>query len=190
MRRSDWGGVNTLRIRQISGRPDASDGALKGPAQSKPQAENGGRFRLTRHRVNLALIILALLYAIFAGLHTVFDLDMGWHLATGRYVVQHHVIPRTDVLSYTSTGTEWIYPPFAGVLLYVNIAFLPLGRSYGIETQVLLSLCQRRTSWLRVCVTDRLSDECERLRANRTNYPHLDRILRQAYVESGTWWER
>ncbi|HKN16431.1 MAG TPA: tetratricopeptide repeat protein [Candidatus Sulfotelmatobacter sp.] len=119
MRRVDWAGVNTLRIRQISGRPNASDGTkLKGPAQGKPQVENGGRFRLTRRRVNLALIILALLYAFFAGLHTVFDLDMGWHLATGRYVVQHHVIPHTDVLSYTSAGMEWIYPPFAGVLLY------------------------------------------------------------------------
>ncbi len=43
---------------------------------------------------------------------------MGWHLATGRYVVQHHAIPSTDVLSYTSPGAEWIYPPFAGVLFY------------------------------------------------------------------------
>jgi hypothetical protein len=91
---------------------------LQGTAQSKPEAENGGRFRITRYRVNLALTVLALLYAFFAGLHTVFDLDMGWHLATGRYVVQHHAIPSTDVLSYTSAGAEWIYPPFAGVLLY------------------------------------------------------------------------
>ncbi|MGB9196049.1 MAG: tetratricopeptide repeat protein, partial [Terriglobales bacterium] len=44
---------------------------------------------------------------------------MGWHLATGRWVIQHHQIPRTDVLSFTSGGKEWTYPPFAGVLLFL-----------------------------------------------------------------------
>jgi tetratricopeptide (TPR) repeat protein len=66
----------------------------------------------------MALMVMALVYALVAGLHTVFDLDMGWHLATGRWVVQHHAIPSMDVLSYTSPGAEWLYPPFAGVLLY------------------------------------------------------------------------
>jgi Flp pilus assembly protein TadD len=45
-------------------------------------------------------------------------MDMGWHLATGRWVAQHHAVPSTDVLSYTSPGAEWLYPPFAGWLLY------------------------------------------------------------------------
>jgi len=44
---------------------------------------------------------------------------MGWHLATGRWVVQHREIPRTDVLSFTSAGTEWTYPPFGGVGFYL-----------------------------------------------------------------------
>jgi tetratricopeptide (TPR) repeat protein len=80
-----------------------------------PKAE---RFRLTQRQLSLALMGLALVYAFLSGFHTLYDLDMGWHLATGRYVVQHHAVPRTDVLSYTSPGAEWIYPPFAGVLFY------------------------------------------------------------------------
>jgi len=75
-------------------------------------------FRVTQRQVSLALVGLALVYAFLSGFHTVFDLDMGWHLATGRYVVQHHAVPSTDVLSYTSPGAEWMYPPFAGVLFY------------------------------------------------------------------------
>jgi len=75
-------------------------------------------FRVTRQQATVALMVIALVYAFLAGFHTVFDLDMGWHLATGRYVVQHHVVPSTDVLSYTSPEAQWIYPPFAGVLLY------------------------------------------------------------------------
>jgi hypothetical protein len=44
---------------------------------------------------------------LYASLHPVADYDMGWHLATGRYVVQHHQILRTDVLSFTSAGKPW-----------------------------------------------------------------------------------
>jgi tetratricopeptide (TPR) repeat protein len=40
-------------------------------------------------------------------------------LALGRYLVTHHAVPRTDVLSYTAYGTPWIYPPFGGALLYL-----------------------------------------------------------------------
>jgi tetratricopeptide (TPR) repeat protein len=67
----------------------------------------------------LVLIFLVLLSALCAGLHTVGDSDMGWHLATGRWVIEHHQVPRTDVLSFTSAGTPWMYPPFAGVLFYL-----------------------------------------------------------------------
>ena len=66
----------------------------------------------------LILTVIAVGYAFLAGLHTVSDFDTGWQLATGRYVVQHHAIPSTDVFSYTAAGKEWIYPPFAGVLFY------------------------------------------------------------------------
>jgi tetratricopeptide (TPR) repeat protein len=68
----------------------------------------------------LALIFLVLLLALCAGLHTAGDSDMGWHLATGRWVLDHRQVPRTDVLSFTSAGTPWVYPPFAGVLFYLT----------------------------------------------------------------------
>ncbi len=69
--------------------------------------------------VKWVLLALVLLNALVAGLRTVSDPDMGWHLATGRYVVEHRQIPSVDVLSYTSRGKPWIYPPFAQVLLYL-----------------------------------------------------------------------
>lgn len=70
--------------------------------------------------VRSIFILLVLISALCAGLHTVADYDMGWQLATGRYVVQHHQIPRTDVLSFTSAGKPWAYPPLAGVLFYLT----------------------------------------------------------------------
>src|SRR5689334_8220904 len=65
---------------------------------------------------------LAVVYALFAGLHTVDDFDTGWQIATGRYIVQHKAIPSTDVLSYTVAGAEWIYPWLGQVLLYLVFA--------------------------------------------------------------------
>jgi len=72
-----------------------------------------------RRRLCLAVAILAVVYASLACLRTVGDPDSGWHLATGRYHFQHHAVPSTDVLSYTSPGAPFLYPPFAGAILYV-----------------------------------------------------------------------
>jgi tetratricopeptide (TPR) repeat protein len=69
--------------------------------------------------LRIGLIVLALAYALLAGLHTVTDLDLGWQLATGRYLIQHHQIPRVELFSYTAQGKEWIYPPFSGVIFYL-----------------------------------------------------------------------
>lgn len=69
--------------------------------------------------IKAIFVLLVLVSAFCAGFHTVADYDMGWQLATGRYVVEHHQIPRTDVLSLTSIGKPWTYPPFAGVLFYL-----------------------------------------------------------------------
>src|SRR5271154_2050376 len=69
--------------------------------------------------VRVCLITLALSYALLAGLHTVSDLDLGWQLATGRYLVQHHQIPRVELFSYTARGNEWIYPPFSGTFFFL-----------------------------------------------------------------------
>lgn len=66
-----------------------------------------------------ALIGIALAYALLAGLHTVSETDLGWQMATGRYIVQHHQIPSTALFTYTVPGSTWIYPPFSGVIFYL-----------------------------------------------------------------------
>lgn len=73
--------------------------------------------RLRRY-VGFALLGLVLLYALLAGLRTVTEADTGWQLASGRYIFQHHLLPATDVLSYTARGQAWIYPPFSELILY------------------------------------------------------------------------
>ncbi len=71
-----------------------------------------------QRRLFLILASIALIYAFLAGLRTVSEPDLGWQLATGRWVAQHHAIPSTDVLSYTAAGQPWIYPVGAGLIFY------------------------------------------------------------------------
>src|ERR1017187_4561615 len=78
-----------------------------------------GSSRLNR-RLFLVLAAIALIYAFLAGLRTVSDFDLGWQLATGRWVVQHHHISSTDVFSYTAQGEPWIYPVGSGLVLYAT----------------------------------------------------------------------
>jgi tetratricopeptide (TPR) repeat protein len=61
----------------------------------------------------------ALIYALLAGLHTLQDFDLGWQLATGRWILQHHHLFSTDVFSYTAQGAPWIYPVLSGIVFYV-----------------------------------------------------------------------
>ena len=63
-------------------------------------------------------MVLAVFYALLAGLRTVGEFDLGWQLATGRYVIQQGQIPFGDVFSYTVRGNEWIYPPVSGIVFY------------------------------------------------------------------------
>ena len=64
------------------------------------------------------LAAAALIYAFLAGLRTVKDYDLGWQMATGRWVLQHHHAPPVEALSYIAQG-NWIYPVGAGVIFYL-----------------------------------------------------------------------
>ncbi len=83
-----------------------------------PSTEPGSQNRSLIRRLHLLLCIVALTYALIAGLRTLAEYDLGWQLATGRWIVQRHQIPSTDVLSYTAQGHPWIYPIGSQLLLY------------------------------------------------------------------------
>jgi len=62
----------------------------------------------------------AVIYGFLAGFHTLQDFDLGWQLATGRWVAQHHWVFSTDVFSYTAAGNPWIYPALSGLIFYLT----------------------------------------------------------------------
>jgi tetratricopeptide (TPR) repeat protein len=72
----------------------------------------------TSKRLFYLLGSIAIVYAFVAGFKTINEFDLGWQMATGRWIVQHHQIPSTEVFSYTAAGQPWIYPVGAGLIFY------------------------------------------------------------------------
>src|SRR6185312_15094649 len=70
------------------------------------------------HYFTVLALAAVLVYAFCAGFRTIGDFDFGWQIATGRYVAQHHQIPRSDLFSYSSSGAPWSYPVLAGLVFY------------------------------------------------------------------------
>ncbi|HKS75987.1 MAG TPA: hypothetical protein VJQ82_22435, partial [Terriglobales bacterium] len=68
----------------------------------------------------LALCLIVVVCGFLAGLRTVTDFDLGWQMATGRWIVAHHQIPSTEVFSYTASGQPWIYPVGSALLFYAS----------------------------------------------------------------------
>src|SRR6516164_8161332 len=69
-------------------------------------------------RIAFVLSLVAVGYAFLAGLRTLTVTDLGWQLATARWIVQRHEIPSTDVFSYTAQGQPWVYPVGSGLIFY------------------------------------------------------------------------
>src|SRR5271168_453852 len=66
----------------------------------------------------LIIGLAAVIYGFLAGFRTLSEFDLGWQLATGRWIIEHGAIPSTDVFSYTAEGRPWIYPIGSSLLFY------------------------------------------------------------------------
>jgi hypothetical protein len=63
---------------------------------------------------------LAFLFAIGSGRSLLNDGDTFWHLASGRWIMEHGAIPYTDPFSHTFAGAAWTsHEWLAAVLLYL-----------------------------------------------------------------------
>lgn len=52
------------------------------------------------------------------------DTDTWWHLASGRYIVEHQAIPMTDPFSHTRQGAPWIDHGWLAQLLWYALYYL------------------------------------------------------------------
>lgn len=112
-------------------------------AEKSSPSQPGLRFKPLQY-ASLIVAAIAVAYAFLAGFHTLQDVDLGWQLATGRWVAEHHRIFSTDVFSYTASGQPWLYPALSGVLFY----FVLLLGGYGLLSWMGAIACAGTTALL------------------------------------------
>lgn len=54
------------------------------------------------------LLPLFLLFGLLPGSKLLLtDADLGWHIRTGEWILDHHAVPNTDLFSFTRSGAPW-----------------------------------------------------------------------------------
>ncbi len=73
-------------------------------------------------RENLIFLII-FLTMVFIRPDVIFDdMSLGWHLLTGNYILDHLLIPHTDIISYTRAGQPWLpYEWLSGLIMAIVV---------------------------------------------------------------------
>src|SRR5689334_2213785 len=89
------------------------------PGMSIRTAEHAGRATL---RVSLPLCVGAAVYALLLvlGARLLNDPDVYWHIAVGRWIIEHRAVPHVDMFSATMAGAPWIAKEWLSQLLYAG----------------------------------------------------------------------
>ena len=90
--------------------------AAKAPAAT-PVTLTPRTWRLVELLVLATLAILAL----YAASQDVTGEDLWWHLATGRYILEHGEIPTRDVFSFTYPGAPWFNQEWLAQVLFFDL---------------------------------------------------------------------
>jgi len=85
-------------------------------------------------RIATGLLVVTLVAcAIDAALEQVTPaIDLWWHLATGRHIVEHLEIPRYDVFSYTNEGARWFNHEWLSQVLFFTLFRLGGGTALAV----------------------------------------------------------
>ncbi len=66
---------------------------------------------------SLAGSMLTLIICLSVGSAILGDPDTQWHIATGRWMIEHGTLPHYDMLSHTFAGQPWIAKEWLAQLL-------------------------------------------------------------------------
>ena len=61
-----------------------------------------------RSRIPALILIVALAAGGLMGIHRITNTSIGWHLSSGRWILEHREFVRADPFSLTSGGTPWL----------------------------------------------------------------------------------
>src|SRR5258708_4359260 len=86
------------------------------PAVTPEMGWRGRYYSTVSFLVVLTFVFLTLVFILAHG--KVADPDIWWHLHNADYLIQHHALPRTDMYSFTVSGTPWMNHEWLAELPY------------------------------------------------------------------------
>ena len=123
------------------------------------------RFRMQRQAIAEKLLFfilaLALPLALASSPTTFGDGDVSWHIAAGKWILQHHAVPTTDPFSFTAAGHPWVAMEWLADVLfaagynaagYAGVATVVAAALIALHAILFLYL-QRRTGPLALATT-------------------------------------
>ncbi len=97
------------------------------------------RFAVPPLSITGVAVICTLLTIFALGARPVTDPDFWWHLASGKYMVTNHLIPRHDVFSLTARGHRWIMHEWLTEVIFYGGWLLGGARLLGLATGVVIA---------------------------------------------------
>jgi len=61
-----------------------------------------------RHRLDVWGLVVVALFGVLAGAFSLHNTSLGWHLASGRWMLDRHQVLSSDPFTFTATGREWV----------------------------------------------------------------------------------
>jgi hypothetical protein len=101
-------GSSSSRAERRKGLHQPPAAARPAPPADAPPPASPARFGAVFDKLLPWLPVFALVVVAAFALRRLDDFDTWWHLASGRWIAQHHAIPHTDVLSFTAPTNAWI----------------------------------------------------------------------------------
>ena len=59
-------------------------------------------------RVPPVTVLVAVVLGAAVAAHEITNTSIGWHLASGRWILEHRAVPTSDPFSFTAAGSPWI----------------------------------------------------------------------------------
>ena len=90
--------------------PTTTDaGSMTEPAETTRAASvTSEENPLFRRNIPLVIVAAGLVFGLVCGAFEITNTSIGWHLASGRWMLDHREVLDHDVFSFTSDGAEWI----------------------------------------------------------------------------------
>jgi len=88
-------------------------------------------FKTFKKTLKIFLLVLLAGYIFISFFKPVEMEDIWWHMATGKWIIEHKAVPHEDIFSYTDVPVKGISPQWLGSVIYYLV--YSVGGLFGLQ---------------------------------------------------------